>query len=390
MKRFWILPLAAAPFAAMLLTATGERTAAQQAPAAAPAPAPVTVPEIPFDSNPNFLKVSPDMNFGEVLGIAINSKGRIAVLNHPGSATNGPLYGNASTQLWEFDQNGKFIREIGKGVYGLGYGHGIRFDRQDNLWVIDKGTSAATRFNPEGYVTLNLGRRSEGPDEPDYFRPLGRGGQAPPHIDGYFGGPTDVAFDSDDNIYIADGYRNSRIAKFDKNGNWVKGWGQRGPGGPHGNENPGNMNTPHNIAIDKQNNVYVADRNNRRIQVFDRDGNFQRYILQNATYDKRRHPVLGNLAPNRPDETQPWTLCITPTTPQYLYSSDEEPGRIYKMTLDGKILGTLGKSGHEVKQFNWIHALACPTENDIYVADMNNWRVQKLTLHPERAAGTQQ
>ena len=72
------------------------------------------------------------------------------------------------------------------------------------------------------------------------------------------------------------------------------------------------------------------------------------------------------------------------TQTQYLYTSDDEPGRIYKLTLDGKILGTLGKSGHEVKQFNWIHALACPTENDIYVADMNNWRVQKLTLHPER------
>src|ERR1041385_72704 len=212
------------------------------------------------------------MNLGEVLGVAINSKGTLAVLNHPGSATVGPLYGNASTQILEFDANGKFVREIGIGVYGLGYGHGIRYDKYDNLWIVDKGTHAVTKFNPAGYVTLNLGRRPEGPDEPDYFVPAGRNGAAPAHVAGYFGGPTDVAFDSDDNIYISDGYRNSRVAKFDKNGNWVASWGSRGTGGPQADQNPSQFNTPHNIGIDRQNNVYVADRNNRRIQVFDRDG----------------------------------------------------------------------------------------------------------------------
>ena len=96
-------------------------------------------------------------------------------------------------------------------------------------------------------------------------------------------------------------------------------------------------------------------------------------------------PVLGNLAPTRPDETQPWTICITNGPTQYLYTSDQEPGRVYKLTLDGKIVGVLGESGHELGQFNWIHGIACPSENTIYVADMNNWRVQKLILHPENA-----
>jgi hypothetical protein len=395
-KTFWSvvagLVIALGSFASL----TGPDAAAQQtaAPAQAargntpapPAPPPVTVPELTWEASTDFLKYSPDMNLGEVLGVAVNSKARVVILNHPGSAATGPLYGNASTQLLEFDSNGRFAREIGKNVYGLGYGHAIRFDKYDNLWVVDKGTQAVTKFNPAGYVTLNLGRREEGPDEPDYFRPLGRGATPPPHIDGYFGGPTDVAFDSDDNIYIADGYRNSRIAKFDRNGNWVKGWGTRGTGGPHGNENPSSFNTPHNIAVDRQNNVYVADRNNRRIQVFDRDGNFQRFILLNATYDKLRHPALGNVNPNRPDETQPWTLCITNTPTQYLFTSDEEPGRIYKMTLDGQILGTIGQSGRGPKQFNWIHGIACPTENDLLVADMNNWRLQKVTIRPDRPA----
>ena len=384
MKRFLIAGGALALACAGLAEWRQPEVIAQQAPAERAATV-VNAPEIPWDSNTQFLKYSPDMNLGEVLGVAVNSKGRIAVLNHPGSSTSGPVYGNASTQLLEFDPSGKFIREVGKGVYGLAYGHGLRYDRLDNLWVVDKGTHAAVRFNPAGYVTLNLGRRSEGPDEPDYYVPVGRNGAAPPaHVDGYFGGPTDVAFDSDDNIYISDGYRNSRVAKFDKNGNWVMSWGSRGSGGPQADQNPSQFNTPHNIAIDRQNNVYVADRNNRRIQVFDRDGKFLRFNHLNATYDKKRHPVLGNLAATRPDQTQPWTLCITNTPTQYLYTSDEEPGRIYKMTLDGKMLGWIGESGRGPKQFNWIHGLACPSENELLCADMNNWRIQKVTLHPER------
>ncbi len=360
---------------------------------ALPAFSQTAVPTIPFDPDPNFLKLNYQLNLGEVLGVAVNSKGTIVVLNHPGSATSGPLYGNATTQLLEFDSTGKLIRELGKGVYGLGYAHGVRFDKYDNLWVVDKGTHAVMRFNPAGIVTLNLGRRPEGPDEPDYYKGngLGRGGAAtsvfaaPSQIDGYFRAPTDVAFDSDDNIYISDGYINSRVAKFDKHGNWIKSWGERGLGGVHADQNPGMFNTPHNIGIDRQNNVYVADRGNRRIQVFDRDGKFKRFIFLNAPYDKKRHPVLGNMPANPPDETAPWTICITQGPTQYLYTSDNEPGRVYKLTLDGKILGMFGESGHDVGQFSWIHGMACPAENTLFIADMNNWRVQKVTLHPDRA-----
>jgi hypothetical protein len=361
--------------------------AAAQAPPQPSRPEPArAVPTIPFDTQTDFLKNSPDMNFGEVLGVAVNSKGHVVVLNHPGSASSGPLYGNASTQLLEFDQTGKFVREIGKGVYGVGYSHSVRFDKDDNLWVVDKGTNVVMRFNPAGFVTLNLGRRPEGPDDPaeSYYRPGRR--EPPVHVDGYFRQPTDVAWDSDDNIYISDGYTNSRIAKFDKRGNWVKSWGSRGSGGLHADENPGQFNTPHNIAVDRQNNVYVADRGNRRIQVFDTNGSFLRMIHLNVPYDKKRHPVLGNLPANPPDETAPWTLCINTTGPtQYLFTTDQEPGRLYKLSLDGSIVGMLGESGRDVKQFNWVHGLACPSEDVIVVADMNNWRVQRLTLHPERA-----
>jgi hypothetical protein len=220
------------------------------------------VPKIPFDTATDFLKYSPDMNLGEVLGVAVNSKGQIVVLNHPGSATSGPIYGNASTQLLQFDPNGKFVREIGKGVYGLGYAHSVRFDKYDNLWVVDKGVNTVVKFNPAWYVTLNLGRRPEGPDDPEefWFRG-GRGANATPpvHVDGQFRAPTDVAWDSDDNIYISDGYTNSRVAKFDKHGNWVTSWGSRGRGGAHADENPSQFNTPHNTRRSPEQR-YVADR----------------------------------------------------------------------------------------------------------------------------------
>jgi hypothetical protein len=338
-------------------------------------------PLIPFETV-DFIQLRKGQNLGEVLGVAVNSKGHVVILNHPGSATTGPLYGNATTEILEFDRNGKFIREIGHGVYALGYSHSVRFDKYDNLWVVDKGTDSVIKFDPSGKVLMNLGRRPEGFDSG--HEPHLKQSDAVP-IDGWFRAPTDVAFDADDNIFVSDGYVNSRIAKITKDGDWIKSWGQYGRGGRNADENPYNIDNPHNMQADRDGNVYVGDRGNRRIQVFDKDGNFKRFLFLNAPYDKKRRPALGNLPANpdnRPDQTPPWALCISPTTPQYLFAVDHEPGRLYKMTLDGKILGVLGESGRRMGQFNWPHAIACPDENTIFIADMNNWRVQKLTLHP--------
>ena len=346
--------------------------------ASAQAPPPIdnsNVPRLPLEVVPDFLKYPATMNLGETLGVAVNSKGSIVVLNHPGSATSGPLYGGATTTLLEFDRTGKFVREIGQGVYGLGYAHAVRFDKYDNLWVVDKGTNAVIKFNPAGYAVMNLGRRPEG-YEGEYHRP------EPPKavpVDGLFNGPTDIAWDAQDNIYVSEGYVNNRIAKFNKNGDWVKTWGQYGEGGEHANLNPGSFRNVHAMQIDRQGNVYAGDRTNRRIHVFNSDGQFLRFLHLNAPYDKARHPALGNLPANRPDETAPWTLCITANGPtQYLFAMDSEPGRLYKMTLDGKILGVWGESGRQTGQFNWPHGLACPSEDELYVADMNNWRIVKL------------
>ena len=127
----------------------------------APAAAQQSAPEIPFESVPRPLKYSPDMNLGEVLGVAVNSEGHIVILNHPGSANAGPIWMNSTTQLLEFDGDGDFVREIGKDVYGIAYAHQIRFDDDDNLWVVDKAANTVIQFDPDGYVIL--ARRRRGP-----------------------------------------------------------------------------------------------------------------------------------------------------------------------------------------------------------------------------------
>jgi DNA-binding beta-propeller fold protein YncE len=166
------------------------------------------------------------------------------------------------------------------------------------------------------------------------------------------------------------------VAKVDKEGNWLMSWGEPGAG-------PGQFSTPHSIAVDAHDNIYVADRGNRRIQVFDTSGKFLRQFTIDMPAPADARPAIGN-KPTATTGTMspgaPWAICITPGPNQVLYASDAFPGRIYKLTLDGGVLGVLGKSGKQLGQFGWIHEIACPSENELFVAELLNWRVQKLTL----------
>ncbi len=155
-----------------------------------------SVPEISFESVPEFLKLPPGMNFGEVPGVAVNSKGHVFVFTRSNSA-GGPAYGPAAAQLLEFGPKGEFLREIGKGLYAWSEAHSVRIDKDDNIWAIDKGSDMVIRFNQAGRVTM-------------VFRPpvriLRRGSQTlgarrllplrP--VDGLFRQPTDVAWDSEE------------------------------------------------------------------------------------------------------------------------------------------------------------------------------------------------
>jgi DNA-binding beta-propeller fold protein YncE len=338
-----------------------------------------SVPEIPFDSVANFLKMPADMYLGEVSGVAVNSKGHVFVFQR--GNTNGPAYAAAAAQLLEFGPDGKFIREIGHNLYAWSFAHTVRIDKQDNIWVTDKGSDMVIKFNPEGRVIMVFGRKQEASDEGT--GPLKHPKPPLPPVDGMFRQVTDVTWDPQGNTYISDGYINSRVAKVDPNGKWLKSWGEPGDG-------PGQLNTPHSIAADAQGNIYVADRGNRRIQVFDGEGKLLRMMTIDVPVKPDAMPAIGNKPPANVTGTQapgaPWAICITPGPTQYLYSSDAYPGRVYKLTLDGKVVGMLGEAGKQLKQFGWIHEIACPSENEIYVGELLNWRVQKLLLHP---TGTQ-
>ena len=335
------------------------------------------VPEIPFDSVPDFLQLPHGMNFGEVPGVAVNSKGHVFVFTRSNSAL-GPAYGPAAAQLLEFSNTGEFLREIGKGLYGWSEAHTVRIDKDDNIWAIDKGSDMVIRFNPAGRVVMVFGRRKEAADEG--AKPWEHPDPPLPAVDGLFRQPTDVTWDSAGNIYITDGYVNSRVAKYDKNGDWVKSWGEKGTG-------PGQFRIPHAIVADRNDNIYVGDRTNRRIQVFDTEGKFLRMFTIDVP------PAPGTKAVNGATPTgarlaagigAPNSICITPGPNQVLFVGESTfPGRLFKVSLDGKVLGVIGRSGRLLKQFSGIHQLACPSENEVYAAETSNWRVQKLILHPQ-------
>ena len=164
------------------------------------------VPDIPFSSVPNFLKLQPGEYLGESVAVATNSKGHIFVYHR-----------SAITRLFEFDQNGNFVKEIGKGYYGFEFAHSVRVDKDDNIWTVDEGTNMVTKFSPEGKVLMVLGRRPPAVEGAQAF-PAGANQPAQKYI---FCRPTDVGWDPQGNIFISDGYCNNRVVKYDKNGRFL-------------------------------------------------------------------------------------------------------------------------------------------------------------------------
>jgi sugar lactone lactonase YvrE len=332
---------------------------------------------------------------GEVGGVGRDSRGRIFVYTRTGHpyatlGDNRTFYRNGS-KLLQFDANGQFVRELGQDVYGFNAAYGLRVDPQDNVWTIDAGANQVVKFDSEGRVALVLGRKPEaisvrpgpppGAPAPAAGRggaPEGRGGGGAAAAPGggrggasgaapgsgtpgsTFNRPSDVAWDRAGNIYIADGMAGNvnRVAKFNKEGNFVKQWGSTGSG-------DGQFNGPKALAVDAQGNVYVLDSGNKRVQVFDGEGTF-----------KSQFSGIGN----------PITMCMTTGPTQYLYISHAgdpdgmEDAAIYKVALDGKIVGKFGSAGKQLKQFGLANSIDCRNENELLVGEMLNWRVQKISL----------
>lgn len=313
------------------------------------------VPEMPYDIETNFLKLPPNLYLGETPGVAMNSKGHIFAFTR-----------SHGSQLFEFDGKGNFIREIGQGLYGFALAHVVRVDPEDNIWAVDAGTNMVIKFNPRGRVEMVIGRR---PEAHGIFATPPPGAPVPPAQPYLLNRPTDVTWDKDGNIYISDGYGNSRVVKYDKYGRFIKDIGVKGTA-------PGQFDNPHGIAADEKGNIYVADRNNGRIQVFDND------LTYRTSYS---------------DIGFPWSICITPGPHQYLYSSNSNPnnsspaisavtGEIYKMELDGRIIGKFGQAGKQPQQVSTVHEIDCRTDNVILASEIAGWRVHRFTLHPRTQA----
>src|SRR3954454_15558846 len=332
-----------------------------------------TVPAIEFDSAPNALTLPDDIYLGEVGGVATNSRGDIFVYTRTGHptmsmATARPFV-HGGSRLFQFDRGGKFTREIGQGVYGFLFAAQVRVDPQDNLWVVDEYSSMVMKFAPQGRVVFLLGRKPESIQNPGRAGGTGggggegggRGGGAPGAgaPQDVFNRPTDVAWDAQGNIFVADGRGNARVAKFSKDGVFVKSWGQRGTG-------PGQFASVDSIAVDAQGNVYAADAGNQRIQVFDGNGTFKTEIKN-----------VGNAQ----------ALCITPGGNQVMYVSNSNPpddldtaGEISKMRLDGTIVGKFGRAGKLPKEFGTVNSIDCRSEKTLFVGELGNLRLQKLVL----------
>src|SRR5262250_3337355 len=242
------------------------------------------VPEIPYTSVPNFLKLPPGEYLGESVAVATNSKGHVFVYHR-----------SANTRLFEFDQSGNFVKEIGAGYYGFEFAHSVRVDKDDNIWTVDEGTNMVTKFSPDGKVLMVLGSRP--PAVVGMLAaPPGPNTPAQKYI---FCRPTDVGWDPQGNIFVSDGYCNNRVVKYDKNGRFVAQAGSEKPG-----KELGEFNLPHGLQVDEQGNVWVADRSNNRYQVLDNN------LKPIKTYDN-----LGT----------GWTVCISQGPHQYVFPSNSKP-----------------------------------------------------------------
>jgi hypothetical protein len=304
--------------------------------------------------------VVPGHTIGEAVGVAKNSQGHLFVFTRSGNA--GPARGSTASQLFEFDQNLKFVKQWGPDNYAASFAHTVRVDRQDNVWMTDEGSNMIVKFSPQGQVLMVLGRKPEAIDFLERFTERGEKNEErfPVGGVGTFNRPTDVTWDSEGNIYVADGYNNSRVAKLGKDGRWIKALGTRGAG-------PNQFNTVHGITADAKNNIYVADRGNRRIQVF------------NTNLDPVK--ILTNVG-------APWSLCTSPPAAsgsQFMFSGDGN-GKLYKLDMNGNLVGWAQTSQGHGQAGCLIHELHCESENVIYKGDCSTWTVEKITIKGTTAA----
>ncbi|MBZ5560491.1 MAG: peptidyl-alpha-hydroxyglycine alpha-amidating lyase family protein [Acidobacteriia bacterium] len=304
--------------------------------------------------------VVPGHTIGEAVGVAKNAQGHLFVFTRSGNV--GPAKGATASQLFEFDPALKFVKQWGQDNYAASFAHTVRVDKYGNVWMTDEGANMIVKFNPQGMVSMVLGRKTEAIDYLERFTERGEKDEVryPAGNMGTFNRPTDVTWDPQDNIFVSDGYNNSRVVKIAKDGTWVKALGTRGAG-------PNQFNTPHAITSDAKGNIYVADRGNRRIQVFDSDLNPVR--------------IIANVG-------APWSICTSPAPNQFLFSGDGN-GKLYKVDLNGNLLGWAQTSEGHGQTGCLVHELHCESDTVIYKGDCSTWTVEKITIKGAGRASAQ-
>jgi sugar lactone lactonase YvrE len=291
------------------------------------------IPELSYRLVEDFFHYPANAVVGRTTGMAINPKnGNIVTLNR------------GYRPVLEMKSDGSFVRSWGEGSAMFLGAHVVRFDPAGNLWYVAAADNIIFRFDSEGRTAGTLG------SNPEPWVWLTHGiERAVPGKQSFYQ-PTDIGWSKDGTSFIADGYGNSRIVKYSKDGNYIKSWGERG-------NKPGEFNTPHSLVVDNNDLIYVADRANDRIQVFDTEGTL-----------KGVWKLPG----------PPWALCLTDGPSQVMFVGSV--GRVYKMDLSGKILGAFGRPGRMPGTIDSVHQIACPDEKALYIAHTFAARFDKWVL----------
>jgi DNA-binding beta-propeller fold protein YncE len=257
------------------------------------------------------------IKLGEVTAVATDSADRVHVFHR------------GKNPIIVFDRDGKYVRSWGDGL--IKTAHGLRIDRDDNVWTTDLGHHLVLKFDPQGKLLLTLGKKDEPGEGKDQFNK-----------------PADVAFGPAGEIYVADGYGNARVVKFSKEGKFLKEWGKKGKG-------EGEFNLPHAICIDAKERVYVGDRENNRVQVFDLDGKFLAQWKETGA---------------------PFGLFLTREGQMMLADGRAHLAKV--LNLEGKTLGRWGEKGNGPGQFTLPHGICVDSRGAVYVTEVTGQRVQKF------------
>jgi peptidylamidoglycolate lyase len=262
------------------------------------------------------------MNFGEVSGVDVDRNGNVWVFNR------------GRWPVMQFDKTGHLLQSWTAEGFPVKSSHGLRVGPDGNLWCVDVEAHAVFKMSPEGRILMVLGQQGGKPGNDT--------------AEDGFNRPTNVAFRSNGNVYVSDGYVNSRVVEFNPAGEFVRKWGSKGTG-------EGQFDLVHDVAVDQQGRIYVADRNNERIQVFSEEGKFL------AQWNG-----IG----------APWGIYYV-AKEQAIYMCDGKYNRILKLNLEGQIVGALSSWGKAPGKVDFAHSIAVDPEGSIYVAEIKNWRVQK-------------